>query len=457
MGRHSRKGRAGPAPDGEPPAGPRPRESAPRAPADPGLGPGVPGAAVPGPARERRRVPVERHPDEDHGRPADGATADGPGTPARGTPQARGGHPGPAGHPPHPDPPRTATAGPRYGDWVRGPGPGARPGRSGGPGTEGTTTTASAARPGTRAPGAAPPRLPGPRPEYLDAFAAPAESPPPGGPPADEAVRETARRGSPGRTFGGVAAAAVTTVLAVVVAGQMMGGHESRASRADAAGGGAARPTAAASTRARPVRAPAPTYDQLMAERFPLSPGLKGSGRFSAVPGSAKAPGTGRRYRYRVDIEDGLPLDGRLFADAVQKTLNDDRSWAHHGARTFERISSGTPDFVITLASPGTTDVWCAKSGLDTSEEHVSCDSAATQRVMINAYRWARGAATYGPGAMHAYRQMLINHEVGHRLGHDHVSCTTPGALAPVMQQQTKSLDINGIKCRANPWVYPEG
>ena len=78
---------------------------------------------------------------------------------------------------------------------------------------------------------------------------------------------------------------------------------------------------------------------------------------------------------------------------------------------------------MITLASPGTTADWCAKSDLDTTEDNVSCDSAATDRVMINAYRWAQGAETYGDQAMYAYRQMLINHEVGHRLGYSHVTC----------------------------------
>ena len=68
---------------------------------------------------------------------------------------------------------------------------------------------------------------------------------------------------------------------------------------------------------------------------------------------------------------------------------------------------------MITLASPGTTAVWCAKSGLDTTEDNVSCDSAATERVMINAYRWAQGSKTYGDDRCYAYRQMLINHEVG--------------------------------------------
>jgi hypothetical protein len=31
------------------------------------------------------------------------------------------------------------------------------------------------------------------------------------------------------------------------------------------------------------------------------------------------------------------------------------------------------------------------------------------------------------------------------------------GELAPVMQQQTKFVDHDGIDCRPNPWVYPNG
>ena len=29
--------------------------------------------------------------------------------------------------------------------------------------------------------------------------------------------------------------------------------------------------------------------------------------------------------------------------------------------------------------------------------------------------------------------------------------------IAPVMQQQTKFLDHDGIHCLANPWPYPKG
>ncbi|MGR4881981.1 DUF3152 domain-containing protein [Streptomyces sp. LARHCF249] len=287
--------------------------------------------------------------------------------------------------------------------------------------------------------------------------------------PADAPVdpeRPGSSRGTKVRTYAGMAAAAVTTVLAVVVAVQVASDgetvqHGTLTATDDGRADGAAsrsdeRPAPEAPAQA-PAPAPAPelTYEQKMAQRLPIDEKFTGSGAFDTVPGVAKAPGKGRLVRYRVDVEQGLGLDPQLFAEAVHRTLNDDRSWAHRGAMTFERVPGGEADFVITLASPGTTGKWCAKSGLDTTIDNVSCDSAATDRVMLNAYRWAQGSATFGPDQMLAYRQMLINHEVGHRLGNGHVSCRTPGAPAPIMQQQTKSLDIDGIQCKPNPWVFP--
>ncbi|WP_374210991.1 DUF3152 domain-containing protein [Streptomyces sp. MCA2] len=274
---------------------------------------------------------------------------------------------------------------------------------------------------------------------------------------ADES-RHGSRKGGKGRTFTGAAAAAVTTVLAVVIAGQVAeqrtdGGEPQTRSgndRTDGVGDDTSR------SHARPTQDAKPAgYDEQMTQVFPLDAHLTASGRFKPVSSEAKAPGRGKVLRYRVDIEEGLPLDGNLFAEAVHKTLNDERSWAHDGRMAFQRVASGDADFVITLASPGTTDTWCAKSGLDTSEDNVSCDSAATDRVMINAYRWAQGARTYGHDKMHAYRQMLINHEVGHRLGHNHESCSRKGALAPVMMQQTKFLTTDGVTCRPNSWPFP--
>ncbi|QLJ06571.1 DUF3152 domain-containing protein [Streptomyces sp. NEAU-sy36] len=404
------------------------------------------------------------------GTPARGVPRSPEGTPGRGVPRSPEGTPAhgvprfPEGTPPHGVPGAAAARGGHPEQREPGGGWGDFAGRAG-------TGAPGAVLPRQRQAGPGGPAGRGPRQDYLDAFdgdggrgrggpgatrtkeepaerveavAAGADK----GKDKDKAV--PAQRGGKGRTFTGIAAAAVTTVLAVVVAGQVTEG------RGDAAAPGRSAPDQgdAGGRPSAPASAAPLTYQQKMDRTYPLSATLKGSGKFDTVPGFDKAPGTGQKYRYRVDIEQGMGLDGALFAQAVQKTLNDDRSWAHGGARTFERISSGKPDFVITLASPGTTATWCAKSGLDTTEDNVSCDSAATQRVMINAYRWAQGSRTYGD-KIYMYRQMLINHEVGHRLGHNHVTCQKNGELAPVMQQQTKFLDHDGIHCLPNAWPYP--
>ncbi|WP_019889248.1 DUF3152 domain-containing protein [Streptomyces purpureus] len=367
----------------------------------------------------------------DQGTPAHGSPVYD--TPAHGAPRVRGGHP--EHHEPGGGWGTGQTPPQRYGDW------------------QGSPRTPHPAPAPEATPRPEAPFIPAQRRGADEALTAPQGEEPASGP---------AKAGK-GRTFTGIAAAAVTTVLAVVVAGQVADhpGSDTVNQSAGEAGertadGSASRSDARPTPPRQPPRpAPPPTYEQQMARQFLIDPELTGSGDFEAVPGFAKGPGKGRKVRYRVDVEKGIGLDAKLFAEAVHKTLNDDRSWAHGGAMTFERIASGEPEFVITLASPGTTATWCAKSGLDTTVDNVSCDSAATERVMINAFRWAQGAETYGPKAMLSYRQMLINHEVGHRLGHSHVNCRTPGAPAPVMQQQTKSLDIEGIKCRPNPWVHP--
>ncbi|WP_443743061.1 DUF3152 domain-containing protein [Streptomyces rhizoryzae] len=286
-----------------------------------------------------------------------------------------------------------------------------------------------------------------------------ADAGPTAGEPAGAAAR-TPRKGGKARMLTGAAAAAVTTALAVVIAGQVADqqrdGSAPQARGGDDRADGGAEAATRSQTRSGQDAKPA-DYVTQMAQVFPLDPQLTASGRFRPVGGDAAAPGHGTVKRYRVDVEEGLPLDGELFAEAVHKTLNDDRSWAHGGRYAFQRVASGDADFVISLASPGTTAKWCAKSGLDTTQDNVSCDSAATERVMINAYRWAQGAQTYGPDKMLAYRQMLINHEVGHRLGHNHAICSRQGAPAPVMMQQTKFLTTDGVTCRPNSWPYPTG
>ncbi|HVW34925.1 MAG TPA: DUF3152 domain-containing protein, partial [Acidimicrobiia bacterium] len=49
------------------------------------------------------------------------------------------------------------------------------------------------------------------------------------------------------------------------------------------------------------------------------------------------------------------------------------------------------------------------------------------------------------------YRAMVVNHETGHWLGFGHAFCSGPGQPAPVMQQQSMSLQ----GCAFNSWPLP--
>jgi hypothetical protein len=151
--------------------------------------------------------------------------------------------------------------------------------------------------------------------------------------------------------------------------------------------------------------------------------------------------------RYLVEVERGLPFSGAEFAEAVHRTFNDSRSWGHGGRMRFQRVGSGPVRFRVALSSPAMTDRQCLP--LRTGG-WLSCWNG--RRAVINAMRWGEGAPGYGRD-LAAYRDYVINHEVGHALGHGHVPCPGRGRRAPVMTQQTKSL----YGCRPNPWPFPKG
>lgn len=163
-----------------------------------------------------------------------------------------------------------------------------------------------------------------------------------------------------------------------------------------------------------------------------------------AVPAEATV-GDGRLVRYIVEVERGLPVTGRGFADDVHAILTDPRGWQDVDGVAFERIPAaerGAADLIISLASADLTDELCAP--LQTDGE-VSCWNG--QRAVINATRWLLGTETYGQD-VEGYQRYLVSHEAGHGLGHGHVDCPAPGAPAPVMVQQTFSLQ----GCTPNPW-----
>ena len=167
-------------------------------------------------------------------------------------------------------------------------------------------------------------------------------------------------------------------------------------------------------------------------------------GELLRVPGDSEAPGSGELVRVRVEVEDGLPVDGLKFAETVMAILNDERGWGHEGTVTFARVE-GDADMRVVLASPAKVDEMCAP--LDTAGEY-SC--GRNGHAAINYTRWVEATDEFTSRTQ--YRQYVINHEVGHLLGKQHVSCTGAGDIAPIMQQQS----IRVAPCEPNGWPFPD-
>ncbi|SEG61828.1 Protein of unknown function [Actinacidiphila yanglinensis] len=171
-----------------------------------------------------------------------------------------------------------------------------------------------------------------------------------------------------------------------------------------------------------------------------------GTGTFSTADASAQPVGHGDIRRYEVQVEGGTGVASASAAREIQDILGDPRGWTDDGRDGFQLVSSGPADFVIKIATPDTVDDICGAAGLHTHGE-VNCDVGAT--VVVNLKRWILGSPEFD-GPIHDYRALIINHEVGHRIGHGHEGCPGTGKLAPVMMQQ-----IDGLHgCKANAWPY---
>ncbi|MDX2649022.1 DUF3152 domain-containing protein [Streptomyces sp. PA03-1a] len=170
-----------------------------------------------------------------------------------------------------------------------------------------------------------------------------------------------------------------------------------------------------------------------------------GDGRFTKAPGSRRTIGHGTPLLYGVEVEDGTGFSAASVAAQVDRILADKRGWTTAGA-AFRRVSAPPYDFLVRLATPDTTDALCAKYGLDTGGE-VNCSGG--KDVVVNLKRWVL-LSPYYKGRPAEYRALIVNHEVGHRLGRGHRGCPGPGRPAPAMMQQIKGLH----GCVANAWPY---
>ena len=200
-----------------------------------------------------------------------------------------------------------------------------------------------------------------------------------------------------------------------------------------------------------------------------------GAKTWRIVPGTEPQVGQGttKVFTYTVEVEDGIDTTSfggdEAFARMVSQTLSNPKSWTHNPQFAFTRVDSGEPDFRISLTTPMTGREGCGyEIPIETSCYNPSFARDGQPRVFINEARWVRGAVPF-QGDVGAYRQYLINHEVGHAIGYQrHEPCPENGQLAPVMMQQSFSTSDNdnarfdpewvkpdGKTCKPNPWPYP--
>lgn len=202
----------------------------------------------------------------------------------------------------------------------------------------------------------------------------------------------------------------------------------------------------------------------------------QGKGHWHVVPGKGPVIGSdGKRYRYTVEVEDGIdPAQyggDKAFSKLVDQILGNPKSWTGDGQVRMQRVQK-RPDFRISLTTPKTDhkSKYCGY----TIKYESSCYRESTDRVVINLARWVRGAQAFS-GDMFTYREYAINHEVGHALGNHHVGCKHDGGLAPVMMQQTfgvsndyvakvnkvdptnrTAVPANHLTCAPNAWPNPQ-
>lgn len=177
-----------------------------------------------------------------------------------------------------------------------------------------------------------------------------------------------------------------------------------------------------------------------------------GEGTLVQVPVKGKDSGRdGRVMRWTMQAEKGLGIELEPVGELVREVLQDKRGWEREEGVSFryvsptERDKGAEVDVTVVLASPDKTDELCAP--LATAGE-VSCMQRG--KVVLNSKRWLLGAEAF-VGDLDGYRTYLINHEMGHALGHGHLPCPAKGERAPVMMQQTLSVG----ECK--PWSWPVG
>lgn len=148
-----------------------------------------------------------------------------------------------------------------------------------------------------------------------------------------------------------------------------------------------------------------------------------------------------KNVTYDVSTRGIITADLTEFKSLASQTYNDSRGWSQLGVSFQEVADNG--DFTLVLSEASQLPSFSSICSVDWS-------CRVGRYVVINQDRWlyATDAWNNAGGSLRDYRNMVINHETGHWLGHGHATCGGSGQSAPVMQQQ--SIDLAG--CNFNPW-----
>ncbi len=162
---------------------------------------------------------------------------------------------------------------------------------------------------------------------------------------------------------------------------------------------------------------------------------------FAAVEFTIHMPIT-RIVPYMIDTRGNVEIPEQQFAERVHTILADPRGWSRLGVQ-FERVEAGG-EFTIVLSQ-----VTHVPSFGPPCDAEFNCKVG--DFVVVNEDRWLLATQPWNNagGNVPNYQHLVINHELGHWLGHDHPACPGIGGASPVMMQQ--SIDLGGCKFSAWP------
>ncbi len=151
-----------------------------------------------------------------------------------------------------------------------------------------------------------------------------------------------------------------------------------------------------------------------------------------------------KTYTYCIDNRGTGTADQLTeLKEKLASVYADSRGWSLGGQVAFQYATSGC-DFAVWLASSDQMSTFG-----EACDSYWNCESE--NNVVVNLDRWLYMTPSWntsGSGNLDDYRTMLINHETGHMLGFGHATCPAAGQSAPVMMQESISLD----GCTFNIW-----